>query len=83
MFLLYLLVFKFVFNFFYYFIYLRFYFEIVTKRDVFEFLIAFCTKYDYIQNLVGHQIIVTCRCNSYGDTKIQKIMPFFQFLLRI
>jgi len=38
--------------------------------DAFEFLTALCTKYDYIKNLVQHQITSTSRCKSCGDTKI-------------
>jgi len=46
------------------------YFSAPIKRDAFEFLIALCTKYDYIKNLVQHQITSTSRCKSCGDTKV-------------
>ncbi|KAL6254311.1 hypothetical protein P5V15_014360 [Pogonomyrmex californicus] len=45
-------------------------FSVAIKRDALEFLTALCTKYNYIQNLVNHQVIATCRCNSCGDTKV-------------
>jgi len=35
------------------------YFSAPIKRDAFEFLTALCTKYDYIKNLVQHQITST------------------------
>jgi len=46
------------------------YFSKKVKRDAFEFLTALCTKYDYIKNMVEHQITSTCRCNSCGNSKI-------------
>jgi len=46
------------------------YFSVNVKRDAFEFLTALCTKYDYIKNLVEHQVNSTCRCNSCGYTKV-------------
>ncbi|XP_024872055.1 uncharacterized protein LOC112454736 [Temnothorax curvispinosus] len=41
-----------------------------AKRDALEFLIAICTKYNYIRNLVGHQVTRTTKCisNSCGYT---------------
>jgi len=32
------------------------YFSVDIKRDALEFLRAFCTKYDYMLNLVNHQL---------------------------
>jgi len=46
------------------------YFSVAIKRDALEFLTALCTKYDYIQNLINHQLISTYRCNSCGNTKV-------------
>jgi len=46
------------------------YFSNAVKRDVFEFLTALCTKYNYIKNMIGHQVTSTCRCNSCGNTKV-------------
>jgi len=46
------------------------YFLAPIKSNAFEFLTALCTKYDYIKNLVQHQIISTSRCKSCGDTII-------------
>jgi len=45
-------------------------FSAPIKRDAFEFLTALCAKYDYIKNLVQHQITSTSRCKSCGDTKV-------------
>jgi len=36
------------------------------KSNAFKFLIALCTKYDYIKNLVQHEIISTSQCKSCG-----------------
>jgi len=46
------------------------YFSAPIERDAFEFLTAICTKYDYIKNLVQHQITSINRCKSCGDTKV-------------
>jgi len=46
------------------------YFLNAVKRDAFEFLTAICTKYDYIKNMVEHQVTSTCRCNSCGNSKV-------------
>jgi len=46
------------------------YFSVAVKRDAFEFLTVLCTKYNYIKNLVEHQVTSTRRCNSCGHTKI-------------
>jgi len=46
------------------------YFLIAIKRDALEFFTALCTQYDYIQNLVDHQLISTYRCNSCCNTKV-------------
>jgi len=55
------------------------------KRHALKFLRVLCTKYDYMQNLVNHQITSTCRCNSCDDTKIttENNVLLFQFLLII
>jgi len=44
-----------------------------------NFLVTLYTKYDYIQNLVGHQVIATYRCNSCDDTKVTTENNFFNF----
>ena len=44
-------------------------FSINVKRDVFEFLIILCTKYDCIRQLVEHQVTSTTRCKSCDYTK--------------
>jgi len=46
------------------------YFSAPIKRDAFEFLTALCTKYNYIKNLVQHQITSISRCKSCDDTKV-------------
>jgi len=38
--------------------YLGEYFLNAVKRDAFEFLTALCTKYDYIKNIVEHQLLL-------------------------
>jgi len=62
-------------------------FSIGTEQDAFDFLVAFCIKYDFIKKLVEHQIISTCPCIMSMYVVIQKllliIILFSQFLLTI
>ncbi|XP_067206958.1 uncharacterized protein [Linepithema humile] len=39
-----------------------------VKRDACEFLIALCTKYDYIKNLVEHQVTSIKQCKNCHNT---------------
>ena len=50
--------------------YLGEYFSNCIKRDVFDFLTALCTKYDFIKDLVEHQVILTTRCKLCSNTKV-------------
>ena len=49
--------------------YLGEYFLKNVKRDACEFLTAFCTKYDYIKNLIEHQVTSVKRCKNCHYTK--------------
>jgi len=46
------------------------YFSAPIKRDAFKFLTTLCAKYNYIKNLVQHQITSTSWCKSSDDTKV-------------
>jgi len=46
------------------------YFSVNIKRNASEFLRALCTKYNYMQNLINHQITSSYQCNLCGNTKI-------------
>jgi len=43
-------------------------FSKIVKRNVCEFLIALCTKYDYIKSLVEHQVTSIKRCKNCDNT---------------
>lgn len=49
--------------------YLGKYFSSNVKRDASEFLMALCTKHDYIKNLLECKIKTTNRCKSCNNTK--------------
>jgi len=60
------------------------YFSAPIKRNEFEFFIVLCTKYDYVKNLIQHQITSQLLIDA-SRMVIQKllstIISFFQFLL--
>lgn len=45
------------------------YFSNNIKRDTSEFIIALCTKYDSLKNLLEYKINSTSRCKSCNNTK--------------
>jgi len=61
------------------------YFSAPIKRDAFEFLIALCTKYDYIKNLVNNiKLLLLVDANRVVIQKLLLIIiSFFQFPLTI